>query len=258
MPFLLFLASKYASASRYHFFIGTKSLSLERSFEVCKQIKNRPTYTQNFLQRDSCQMRICVFSYCRVWGIFLDFLIYFSYLFQVAEDCGLVCQVLILLYFCANCTLPIVLNDNSRGLMNVMIWIRLLMTYPQNKTLKTSFGCSDQWRHLGHKHLKILSLRFFGLLSSSLLLFPQRLGRYVLRPSSGVCRPKRCGNNNKDEDNSPKNLNDKNQQASSQKFRQLSLKMFLGISVTFLFYLNSQQFMSNISFQFLNFSGVRT
>ena len=36
-------------------------------------------------------------------------------------------------------------------------------------------------------------------------------------------RPKRCGNNNKDENNSPKNLNDKNQQASSQKFRQLIL-----------------------------------
>ena len=34
-------------------------------------------------------------------------------------------------------------------------------------------------------------------------------------------RPKRCGNNNKDEENSPKNLNDKNQRASSQKFRQL-------------------------------------
>ena len=34
-------------------------------------------------------------------------------------------------------------------------------------------------------------------------------------------RPKRCGNNNKDEDNSPKKLNDNNQQASSQKFRQL-------------------------------------
>ena len=29
-----------------------------------------------------------------------------------------------------------------------------------------------------------------------------------------------CGNNNKDEDNSPKTLNDKNYQASSQKFRQ--------------------------------------
>ena len=34
-------------------------------------------------------------------------------------------------------------------------------------------------------------------------------------------RPKHCENNNKDEDNSPKNLNDKTQQASSQKFRQL-------------------------------------
>ena len=33
-----------------------------------------------------------------------------------------------------------------------------------------------------------LSLRVFGLLSSSLLLFPQRFGRYVFRPSSGVCR----------------------------------------------------------------------
>ena len=35
---------------------------------------------------------------------------------------------------------------------------------------------------------RFLSLRVFGLLSSSLLLFPQRFGRYVLRPSSGVCR----------------------------------------------------------------------
>ena len=74
-----------------------------------------------------------------------------------------------------------------------------------------------------------LSLRVFGLLSSSLLLFP-RFGEYVLWPSSGVCltntwgrpvfvrqtpeegqriyRPKRCGNNDKDEDNSLKTLND--------------------------------------------------
>ena len=33
---------------------------------------------------------------------------------------------------------------------------------------------------------------------------------------------KRCRNNNKDEDNSPKTLNKKNHQASSQKFRQLA------------------------------------
>ena len=39
-------------------------------------------------------------------------------------------------------------------------------------------------------------------------------------------QPKRCGNNNKDEDNSPKTLNDKNQQGSSQKFRQL-MKMLI-------------------------------
>ena len=34
-------------------------------------------------------------------------------------------------------------------------------------------------------------------------------------------QPKRSGNNNKDEDNSLKTLNYKNQQALSQKFRQL-------------------------------------
>ena len=34
-------------------------------------------------------------------------------------------------------------------------------------------------------------------------------------------RPKRCGNNNKDEDNSTKTLNEKHHLASSQEFRQL-------------------------------------
>ena len=38
-----------------------------------------------------------------------------------------------------------------------------------------------------------------------------------------------CGNNNKDENNSPKTLNDKNHQASSQKFRQLT--SFLGVGL---------------------------
>ena len=46
---------------------------------------------------------------------------------------------------------------------------------------------------------------------------PVLIFRFFLR----TYRPKPCGNNNKDEDNSPKTLNDKNQQASSQKFRQL-------------------------------------
>ena len=90
-----------------------------------------------------------------------------------------------------------------------------------------------------------LSVRFFKLLSSSLLLFlfSQRFGRWILWPSSGFpClsgirndsiweiiskkdfpEPKRCEKNNKDEDNCPKTLTDKNHQASFQKFRQLIL-----------------------------------
>ena len=44
---------------------------------------------------------------------------------------------------------------------------------------------------------------------------------------------KRCRNNNKDEDNSPKILNDKNHQASSQKFTQL-LTSYLSINLIFI------------------------
>ncbi len=43
-------------------------------------------------------------------------------------------------------------------------------------------------------------------------------------------RPKRCGNNNKDEHNSPKTLNGKNHHASSQKFRQLMYLRVIRIS----------------------------
>ena len=62
-------------------------------------------------------------------------------------------------------------------------------------------------------------------------------------------RLKRCGNNNKDDDNSLKNLNDKNQQASSQKFRQLvfiSLMKFLLCSlVSSSFYRSPEKFFSS-------------
>ena len=43
----------------------------------------------------------------------------------------------------------------------------------------------------------------------------------------GPYQPKRCEYNNKDDDNSPKILNDKNQHASSQKFRQLIENIYL-------------------------------
>ena len=45
--------------------------------------------------------------------------------------------------------------------------------------------------------------------------------RQTLEEGQRKYRPKRFGNNNKEEDNSLKTLNDKNHQASSQKFRQL-------------------------------------
>ena len=103
-------------------------------------------------------------------------------------------------------------------------------------------SCQNFW----DKACWFLSLRVFGLLSSSLLLFPQRFGRYVLRlypvmangirtgdprgfnkgrsskfregsrvrqtPEEGrrTYGPKRCGNNNIYEGNSPKTLNDNN------------------------------------------------
>ena len=56
--------------------------------------------------------------------------------------------------------------------------------------LRTKWKCANI-----EKRNKFLSIRFFGLLSSFLLLFPQRFGRYVLRPSSGVCRTREPSRN---------------------------------------------------------------
>ena len=55
-------------------------------------------------------------------------------------------------------------------------------------------------------------------------------------------RPKRCGNNNKDEDNSPKTLNDKNQQTSSQKFRQRKIFCFKFSFILFFFLFSFDKF----------------
>ena len=48
--------------------------------------------------------------------------------------------------------------------------------------------------------------------------------RFRQTPEEGrmTYQPRRCGNNNKDEDNSLKTLNNNSHQASSQKFRQLN------------------------------------
>ena len=50
-----------------------------------------------------------------------------------------------------------------------------------------------------------------------------RVQQETSEKSQRTYRLKCCEYNNKDEDNSPKTLNDKNHQASSQKFRQLIL-----------------------------------
>ena len=47
--------------------------------------------------------------------------------------------------------------------------------------------------------------------------------QYTPEETRRTYRPKYCDNNNKDEDNGPKTINDKNHQASSQKFWQLKL-----------------------------------
>ena len=47
--------------------------------------------------------------------------------------------------------------------------------------------------------------------------------RQTPEEGSRTYRPKRCGNNNNDEHNSPKTLKDKNHQASSLKFRQRNI-----------------------------------
>ena len=57
-------------------------------------------------------------------------------------------------------------------------------------------------------------------------VWPGRRSIYnILLSPLFLYRPKRCGNNNKDEDISPKTLNDKSHQASSQKFRHCLLNL---------------------------------
>ena len=60
-------------------------------------------------------------------------------------------------------------------------------------------------------------------------------------------RSKRCENNIKNEDNSPKTLNDKNQQASSQKFRQLRAYIISSKNALFIGHISSETPMTNAS-----------
>ena len=70
------------------------------------------------------------------------------------------------------------LSNNTPGKMNPLI----PPSYKLNSNT-TILSCLNFWDEAWW----FLSLRVFGLLSSSLLFFPQRFGRYVLQPFSGVC-----------------------------------------------------------------------
>ena len=50
-------------------------------------------------------------------------------------------------------------------------------------------------------------------------------------------RPKRCENNNKDEDNSPKNLNDKNLKTTAKKYFNLSYHFYSSLSLSLSLYI---------------------
>ena len=84
------------------------------------------------------------------------------------------------------------------------------------------------WNHGGHlfwchNRVQVLSIPVYY---SPVVRIKGSRVRQTPEKGRRTYRPKRCGNNNKDEDNSLKNLNDKNQLASSQKFRQLTDLLF--------------------------------
>ena len=72
----------------------------------------------------------------------------------------------------------------------VIIYIRgVFNKFPDFFVQAFKISCLNFW----DEACWFLSFRFFGLLSSS--LFPQRSGRYVLRPSSGVRRTREPSRN---------------------------------------------------------------
>ena len=94
---------------------------------------------------------------------------------------------------------------------------------------------------------------------------PVYLGKEIIQPGKSFLKipeegrrinwPKRCENKNKDEDNSPKTLTDKNHQTSSQNFRQLiflaSLMVFLAFALSSL-----KEFTLLVKGSFFNFRGA--
>ena len=77
-------------------------------------------------------------------------------------------------------------KDNGISFFFFFWWVQNLDFSKRILFSRLNF-CDEAWW--------FLSLSVFGLLSSSLLLFPQRFGRYVLQPSSDVCRTRKPSRN---------------------------------------------------------------
>ena len=97
--------------------------------------------------------------------------------------------------------------------------IKLRLRNLDNKHLKKAGG------HIGWNLVEI-TIKMKTIVRKPLMikitkLCLRNLDNKHLKKARRTYRPNCCGNNNKDEDNSPKTLNNKNPQASSQKFRQL-------------------------------------
>ena len=63
------------------------------------------------------------------------------------------------------------------------------ISLPVEQEGREIFSCFKICLNLCDENWWFLSLGIFGLLSSSLLLYTQRFGRYVLRPFSGIFTP---------------------------------------------------------------------
>ena len=108
--------------------------------------------------------------------------------------------------------------------MKTIVWKPLIIKiikprfkYFDNKYLKKDGG------HVGRNVVEI-AIKMKTIVRKPLMIKNhqasfQRFWQQTPEEGRWTYRAKRCGNNHKDEDNSPKILNDKNYQASSQKFR---------------------------------------
>ena len=82
-----------------------------------------------------------------VWGVFFkDFPTHFSYLYQVATDVFGMClsQALIFEYCCTDFIQLILLKHFDQGLISILVWVHISLTYRQKEILKINFKLGGQ------------------------------------------------------------------------------------------------------------------